>query len=71
MEEKNKEPGLEEYFASIEEILNKMENTDVTLDQSFALYQQGLEQIKAANRSLDTIEKAMLVLNEEGELEEF
>jgi exodeoxyribonuclease VII small subunit len=70
MEEK-KESGLEEHFASIEAILEEIESEDVTLDQSFVLYKQGLEQIKAANQSLDAIEKAMLVLNEAGELEEF
>jgi hypothetical protein len=30
-----------------------------------------LSEIKAANDSLDLMEKAMLVLNENGELEEF
>ena len=44
---------------------------NVTLDRSFALYKEGLEQIKAAGQSLDTIEKAMLVLNQDGKLEEF
>ena len=34
-------------------------------------YKEGLEQIKAAGQSLDTIEKAMLVLNQDGKLEEF
>ncbi|OLA78789.1 MAG: exodeoxyribonuclease VII small subunit [Roseburia sp. CAG:197_41_10] len=55
----------------IEDILGKMEDEDVTLDQSFDLYKQGIEQIKAANADLDRIEKAMLVINEDGELEEF
>ena len=64
-----KEPGLEERFAKIDAILDAMEN--VTLDRSFALYKEGLEQIKAAGQSLDTIEKAMLVLNQDGKLEEF
>ena len=67
----NREPGLEERFAAIESILDQMEAEDVTLDQSFALYKQGMEQIKAANQSLDSMEKAMLVLNENGDLEEF
>ena len=31
----------------------------------------GLEEIKAANAMLDDIEKAMLVMNEDGSLEEF
>ena len=48
-----------------------MEAGDVSLDTSFELYKNGLEEIKAANAMLETIEKAMLVMNEEGNLEEF
>ena len=70
-ETKKSEPGLEERFAKPDSILDAMEDENVTLDQSFALYKEGLEQIKAANQSLDTIEKAMLVLTSEGQLEEF
>lgn len=66
-----KEPGLEERFAKIDSILDAMEDENVTLDRSFALYKEGMEQIKAAGQSLDTIEKAMLVLNQDGKLEEF
>ena len=43
-----KEPGLEERFAKIDAILDAMEDENVTLDRSFALYKEGLEQIKAA-----------------------
>jgi exodeoxyribonuclease VII small subunit len=62
---------LEERFEHIEEIIEKMETGDITLDKSFELYKNGLEEIKAANAMLDDIEKAMLVMNEDGSLEEF
>jgi exodeoxyribonuclease VII small subunit len=62
---------LEERFAAIESILERMESGETSLDESFALYKKGLSEIKAANDSLDLMEKAMLVLNENGELEEF
>lgn len=65
------EKSLEDRFAELENIIEKMEEADVTLDQSFELYKQGVSEVKAANTLLDTIEKAMLVLNEEGQLEEF
>ena len=73
MEQENnkKEMGLEERFAAIELILDQMEDENVTLDESFELYKKGMEQMKAANQALDQIEKAMLVMNESGELEEF
>ena len=71
-QENNKEEmGLEERFAAIELILDQMEDENVTLDESFELYKKGMEQMKAANQALDQIEKAMLVMNESGELEEF
>ena len=38
-----KEPGLEERFAKIDAILDAMEDENVTLDRSFALYKEGLE----------------------------
>lgn len=63
--------SLEERFAHIEEIIGEMENGDISLDQSFELYKNGLEEIKAANSMLDDMEKAMLILNEDGSLEEF
>ena len=73
MEQENnkKEMGLEERFAAIELILDQMEDENVTLDESFELYKKGMEQMKAAKQALDQIEKAMLVMNESGELEEF
>ena len=71
MDNKNEKTGLEERFSMIEDILAQMEDENVTLDQSFDLYKQGIEQTKAANADLDRIEKAMLVMNEDGELEEF
>lgn len=66
-----KELSLEERFEHIENIIQKMEAGDVSLNESFELYKDGLEEIKAANTMLDGIEKAMLVMNEEGNLEEF
>ncbi len=68
---KEKTVSLEERFEHIEEIINKMETGDVSLDESFELYKNGLQEIKEANTMLDQMEKAMLVLNEDGSLEDF
>ena len=62
---------LEERFANIESILEQMEKGEISLDQSFELYKKGLGEIKAANELLDTVEKEMLVLTANGDLEEF
>lgn len=67
----NKNLSLEERFEHIEEIIQEMETGEVSLDKSFELYKNGLEEIKEANAMLDNMEKAMLILNEDGSLEEF
>ena len=60
--------ALERVFSTKEK---QMEDAESTLDASFELYKQGLTEIKAANEMLDNIEKAMMVINQNGELEEF
>ena len=71
-EGKNTEtPALEEMFASLETVIGKMEGTDVTLEQSFELYNQGMELLKKCNQAIDTVEKKVLVLDGDGETHEF
>ena len=66
-----KEVTLEELFAQIDEILEKMEKGDPGLDELFSLYEQGLNKLKLCNEKLDMIEKKMLVLNAQNGAEEF
>lgn len=66
-----KNASIEENFESIEEIIEKMESGEVSLDETFDLYKKGLEKIKTANALLNDMEKAMLIMNEDGSLEEF
>lgn len=61
---------LEEAFAQIESIIEQMEQPEVSLDDSFALYQQGIGQLKHCSQLLDKVEKKMQVLNAEGVLED-
>ena len=65
-----KTPTLEETFSQIEEIIDQMEQPEVSLDASFQLYQQGIEQLKNCNRLLDEVEKKMQILNADGSITE-
>ena len=62
---------LEDNFSKIEEIIAKMEQPEIALEDSFALYQNGVQILKECNQMLDEVEKKMQVLNQEGELEAF
>mgnify|MGYP003299887160 CR=1 FL=1 len=68
---KKKEESLEERLSQIEEMIRKMEEPEVSLDESFKLYQAGIEQLKHCNQMLDEVEKKMQILNKNGELTEF
>lgn len=62
---------LEDAFDELEEIIEKMNDREVSLDESFSLYTEGTRLLKYCNEQLDAVEKKMLVLSEEGELHEF
>ena len=69
--ENKKTLTLEERFAHLEQIVARMEDADVSLDEAFELYKKGLDEVKSANDMVQGMEKAMLVLNSDGQLEEF
>lgn len=69
--ENEKTLTLEERFAHLEQIVARMEDADVSLDEAFELYKKGFEEVKSANDMVQGMEKAMLVLNSDGQLEEF
>ena len=67
-----KNENLEDLFAEVEQeqLIAHMEE-DISLDESFVCYEQGMKKLKHCSERIDSIEKKMLVLNEQGMLEEF
>ena len=57
-------------FAEVEQLIAHMEE-DISLDESFVCYELGMKKLKHCSERIDSIEKKMLVLNEQGMLEEF
>ena len=71
MEETKKEISLEESFEKLDGMLNELESPDISLEESFRVYQEGMKLLKQCNETIDRVEKSVLKLNENGELEEF
>lgn len=46
-------PGLEKLFARLEEVTADMEKSDITLEESFALYNEGMQLLKQCNETID------------------
>lgn len=70
MSEKNDKPTLEESFDRIESILEQLDKPETSLEEAFGLYQEGVGELKTCNGILDEVEKKLLLLNADGELEE-
>ena len=71
MEEEKRILRLEEGFERIEQLLERLGDKEVSLDESFALYQEGMELLKQCSCQIDRVEKQMLQIDEEGQTHEF
>ncbi len=63
--------SIEESFAALEETIHAMEASEVSLEDSFALYAKGMELIQHCQNGIDTIEAKVIKLREDGTGEEF
>ena len=56
-ETKGKEPGLEEAFEQLEETVAALEQEEISLEESFRIYKEGMELLKKCNRPLTGLKK--------------
>lgn len=70
-EQLQEEKPLEEMFTELDLLAGKLEDRETSLEDSFNLYRQGMELLKLCSEKLDTVEKKMLQLNEDGTFSEF
>ena len=66
-----KELSLEELFEKLDATVDKLESREISLEDSFRLYSQGMEMLRSCNEKIDTVEKKMLQMSDQGELSEF
>ena len=63
--------SLEATFEELEQIIERLEQEQIPLEQAFDSYKKGVELLKSCHEKLDQVEKNVLILNENGELDEF
>ncbi|WP_028243575.1 exodeoxyribonuclease VII small subunit [Pseudobutyrivibrio ruminis] len=69
--EENNTKTIEESFEQLEEIISKLESSDVSLDESFALYKSGMDELKKANDKIEQTKKAVMAISKDGSLQVF
>lgn len=70
-EEEVKKLSVEEAFTELEGIIEKLSDKDISLSDSFSLYEKGMELVKGCSEELDDVEKKVLALSDDGSTEEF
>ena len=58
--------GLEESLAELEQVMESMESSELSLEQSFALYKKGMDLLLQCNQAIDKVEKELMLLEENG-----
>lgn len=66
-----RELTLDETFERLETVIGKLEQEDISLEESFRVYKEGMKLIRSCNEKIDKVEKEVLKLNGDGTLEEF
>ena len=62
-----KEIGLEEAFGMLDGIIRRLEEEEISLEDSFDAYKKGMDLLKICNDKIDQVEKKVLVLNGEAD----
>ena len=55
---------LEQSFEQLETIVSQLEKEDISLEESFRLFNEGMKVLKDCNDSIDKVEKKLVVLQE-------
>ncbi len=56
---------IEQGFENLEEIIEKLESDQISLEESFQLYKKGIQLVQKLKTKLDDTEKKIIVLQEE------
>lgn len=55
---------LEQSMEELQAVLEKLEDEEIGLEESFRLYQEGRKLLKSCNAAVDKVEKKLIVLED-------
>lgn len=66
-----KELTIEESLTKLDQIAAQMESPEVTLEDSFGLYEQGMKLIKSATKRIEDVQRKVEKLEDDGSVSDF
>ena len=65
------ELSVEEAFEKVDQTIKELEKSDVSLEDSFKLFKEGMDLLKYCNDSIDKVEKKVQKVMADGHTEDF
>ena len=62
---------LEQAFEQLEDVIERLQDNEISLEDAFSEYEHGMKLLKQCNEAIDRVEKQVLKISESGELCEF
>ena len=69
--EENRVLSLEESLEQLEQVMEELGSPELSLEESFAKYKQGMDLLLQCNQAIDKVEKELMILEENGISDEF
>ena len=63
--------SIDESFEYLDDVIDKMEDPDITLEESFSLYEKGMKVLRQAAGAVDEVEKKVRLIDDDGNVEDF
>jgi len=65
------ELSLEASLEQLEQVMEELGSSELSLEESFAKYKQGMDLLLKCNQAIDKVEKELMILEENGISDEF
>ena len=69
--EEEKELSLEQSLKQLELVMEELGSPELSLEESFLKYKQGMDLLFKCNQAIDKVEKELMILEENGISDEF
>lgn len=69
--EEVQELSLEKSLEQLEQVMEELSSPELSLEESFARYKQGMDLLLKCNQAIDKVEKELMILEENGISDEF
>ena len=69
--EAEQELSLEASLTKLEQVMEELGSPELSLEESFAKYKEGMDLLLKCNQAIDKVEKELMILEENGISDEF